>query len=127
MEIGYSAIPSLNTSNPNAPGAGAALFLTLPQVLGVQGAKTYVENLRASISQRARDIVTAGTAVRQEGLERLLELQAEQFGNQEGEAIWGIAREALSDINEAPVVEVVYGTALSTTLGGVVWILLPQT
>ncbi|KAF8811144.1 alcohol oxidase [Phlegmacium glaucopus] len=105
----YVANTPINSSDPHAPGTILSSFLTLPQILGKSGADSYVQELKTTISQRAAAIVASGAAVSQVGLENIFAIQAKQFGEQ-----------------DAPVVEVIYGTLPQQLLGIVTWILLPQ-
>jgi hypothetical protein len=83
--IAYNATPEFSPSITTTPGTGVSLFLTLTQILGVQGAKTYLENLKSGVNQRAEDIVISGAGVSKKGVVRMLKSQVEQFGDQEGE------------------------------------------
>lgn len=108
----YLANTPINSSDPHVPTVLVSTYLTLPQILGQSGADSYVQELNSTISQRAAAIVASGAAVSRDGLEKIFTIQATQFGQQ-----------------DAPVVEIVYGTATEESESVVILvnsILLPQ-
>ncbi|TFK37176.1 hypothetical protein BDQ12DRAFT_724342 [Crucibulum laeve] len=106
----YSSAFQLNASVLHSPPQGAAAFVTLPQMLGAEGAQKYISRLTQTITQRATEIVELGAGVNVEGVSRMLEAQVAQFGE-----------------DNAPVVEIVLSSQTSSqTFGTAAWILLPQ-
>ncbi|TFK33633.1 hypothetical protein BDQ12DRAFT_690833 [Crucibulum laeve] len=106
----YPAAFQMNTSIIHVPAGGAAVFLTLTDMLGVDGAQKYVTELKATITERANAIVEAGAGVNFAGVEDMLRIQAKQF-----------------DEENAPVVESVLLQSTGLQLFGTnTWILLPQ-
>ncbi|KIJ45888.1 GMC oxidoreductase [Sphaerobolus stellatus SS14] len=105
----FDASFMMNTTN-HAPAAGAAAFVTLPQILGSKGAEAYVQDLKHSLQQRAQRIVDTGGLTSFEGASKVLEIQFEQIGTE-----------------NAPVVELDFiALPASSAFAASTWILLPQ-
>ncbi|KAF8985982.1 hypothetical protein BDQ17DRAFT_1376345 [Cyathus striatus] len=91
--------------------AGMAAFVTLPQILGLDAAAEYVQLMQSTIKARAGSIVSSGAAVSVKGMEKMLSIQARQYG-----------------LEDAPVVEISYILIPGSTIlvGSSSWVLIPQ-
>ncbi|KAF8992616.1 hypothetical protein BDQ17DRAFT_1369331 [Cyathus striatus] len=91
--------------------AGMAAFITLPQILGPDAAAEYVQLMQSTIKARAGSIVSSGAAVSVKGMEKMLSIQARQYG-----------------LEDAPVVEISYILIPGSTIlvGSSSWVLIPQ-
>ncbi|KAF8998504.1 hypothetical protein BDQ17DRAFT_1361891 [Cyathus striatus] len=108
----FNATENLRGGPPgHAPAAGAAAFVTLPQLIGADAAVDYVQSLQSTIKDRAGSLVSSGNAVSEKGMEKILAIQARQIGQE-----------------DAPVAEFVYLFVPGSTplLGSSSWILIPQ-
>ncbi|KAF9000506.1 hypothetical protein BDQ17DRAFT_1359754 [Cyathus striatus] len=107
----YIGTDFLNGPPGHTSVAGLAAFVTLPQILGPNAAADYVQLMQSTIKARAGSLVSSGAAVSVKGMEKILTIQARQFG-----------------LEDAPVVEIVYilipGSPIA--VGSSAWGLIPQ-
>ncbi|KAF8986911.1 hypothetical protein BDQ17DRAFT_1375643, partial [Cyathus striatus] len=131
IESSYADLPSVGTNLQDQAGinnafigtdllngppghtsvAGMAAFITLPQILGPDAAAEYVQLMQSTIKARAGSIVSSGAAVSVKGMEKMLSIQARQYG-----------------LEDAPVVEISYILIPGSTIlvGSSSWVLIPQ-
>lgn len=63
----------------NAPLSMTVAFLDVEQVLGVDAAHIAESNLSQSVDQRAKDIVSSGAFTSENGLAKILQIQAKSI------------------------------------------------
>ncbi|KAF8998505.1 hypothetical protein BDQ17DRAFT_1361893 [Cyathus striatus] len=101
----------LNGPPGHASVAGVAVFVTLPQILGPNAAADYVQLLQSTIKTRAGSLVSSGAAVSVKGMEKILTIQARQYGQE-----------------DAPVAEIssFFTPGSPNVAGSASWVLIPQ-
>ncbi|KAF7303785.1 Alcohol oxidase [Mycena indigotica] len=110
MALSPNASVSDSLKTINEPGTGSNNMLDISQVLGVDGAKAAVKELRDTVTARAQAQVGAGAFTSVKGLKAILSYQADSISSQ-----------------KAPVVEQTYAAAPDGSFIAIVhFTLIPQ-
>jgi len=75
---------TVNNNIINSPQIFVGIFADYEQVLGAERAKSFAEELKTSIPERAAAIVASGAFTSVEGMSKILEEQAMQIVDQKG-------------------------------------------